>query len=215
MKLTKVIIATSLAGANAFAPQIAKSTYRHTQLYSAIDKNNDGGDEELGFFDEEEYRQIAREREAFQFIFDVDEDSKPDDVYIILFNPETPNEGVHTLEFPKGSGNNMILAFESKAECEEFSEMLKEQQFFDPVTQEMNLEGLEIYCGQIGVEVQVVPEGLKLKPPTETVDELDCNPNRDEEVKMLDYLFQISEECSVDVTAEGCFDVEETESAWE
>jgi len=39
---------------------------------------------------------------------------KPEDVYIILFNPGTEQEGVHTVEYPKGSGNNVILAFESK-----------------------------------------------------------------------------------------------------
>jgi hypothetical protein len=35
---------------------------------------------------------------------------------------------------------------------------LREQKFFDPTPQEMKLEFLENYCGEIGVEVQVVPE---------------------------------------------------------
>jgi len=56
----------------------------------------------------------------------------------------------------------------------------------------MKLEFLEDYCEQIGVEIQVVPQGMKLKPPTENVLNLGVNPNLKEEMKMLDYLFQIS-----------------------
>ena len=116
----------------------------------------DLGDDPLGFFDDDD--DFMQLKGAFQFIFEVDEDDKPEDVYIILFNPDTDREGVHSIEFPKDSGHNMILAFESKAECEQFSRSLKEQHFFDPTPQEMKLEFLENYCEQIGVEVQVVPE---------------------------------------------------------
>lgn len=41
------------------------------------------------------------------------------------------------IRFPKGSGNNMILAFESKSECEQFSQFLKDQQFFDPTVSDI------------------------------------------------------------------------------
>jgi len=53
-------------------------------------------------------------------------------------------------------------------------------------------QGWKKNCEQIGVDVQVVPEGLKLKPPTETVLNLGLNPNLQQEMKMLDLLFQIS-----------------------
>jgi len=58
---------------------------------------------------------------------------KPDEVHIILFNPDTEQEGVHTIEFPKGSGNNVILAFENAEACDMFSKMLKDQLFMDPI----------------------------------------------------------------------------------
>jgi hypothetical protein len=58
---------------------------------------------------------------------------KPEDVHIILFNPNTDEEGAHTIEYPKGSGNNILLAFESADECIEFAFILKHQQFFDPM----------------------------------------------------------------------------------
>ena len=80
----------------------------------------------------DEKKQLAKS--FFANILDYDEDEmKPEEVHIILFNPNTNKEGVHTIEFPKDSGNNIILAFESQVECEQFSMNLKEQHFFDPV----------------------------------------------------------------------------------
>lgn len=58
--------------------------------------------------------------------------------------------------------------------------------------QETKLEALIDYCEQIHVEVQVVPEGMNLKPPKLRATVLDCNPNIEQDMKMLDYLFEIS-----------------------
>lgn len=184
---------------SAFVPQHSgnRPFLRHHQrnsdphpLFSSANKD-DFGDSYNGFFDDD-FDRVSREREAFQFIFHVSEDMKPDSVHIILFNPGTDREGVHTIEFPKDSGNNMILAFESRVECDQFSATLREQQFYDPTPQEMQLLPLEDYCEQIGVKVQVVPKGMKLQPPKENVLNLGMNPNLEEEMKMLDYLFEIS-----------------------
>jgi hypothetical protein len=57
----------------------------------------------------------------------------PEKVHVVLFNPETAQQGAHTIEFPKGSGNNVILAFESSAACHKFAQLLKQQHFFDPM----------------------------------------------------------------------------------
>jgi hypothetical protein len=57
----------------------------------------------------------------------------PVTVYIITFDPtENCNGGIHSIEYPVGSGNNVILAFESKEACDRFAVQLREQQFFDP-----------------------------------------------------------------------------------
>ena len=48
----------------------------------------------------------------------------PESVHIILFLPDTPQQHVHTIEFPKGSGSNILLAFEDEHECHGFAEML-------------------------------------------------------------------------------------------
>jgi len=159
---TALIMVNMFMIAGAFVPDNANPflnkncciTNRRVTFFGSSDSNNNGEDS-YGFFDDEEF---DRQSDAYQFIFDIDEDSKPEDVFIILFNPDTEREGVHTLEYPKDSGLNKILAFESKEECEQFAASLKDQQFFDPKPQEMNLESLEDYCDQIRVDVQVVPE---------------------------------------------------------
>ena len=50
----------------------------------------------------------------------------PDSVHIILFHPDTPKQHVHTIEYPVGSGENMILAFESSSDCIRFARMLQQ-----------------------------------------------------------------------------------------
>lgn len=61
----------------------------------------------------------------------------PEAVYIILFLPETPEQHVHTIEFPKGSGTNILLAFEDEGECNAFAEMLvRDMGFEDPCVSE-------------------------------------------------------------------------------
>lgn len=228
---------TTVSASPAFAPNPSfgkrgirithKNNHNHkskTAFFSSSNKdeygesfNSGGGGGGGGNFFDDDFNRLARQREAFQFIFgDVEDDMKPDDVHIILFNPNTDREGVHTIEF---QGNNMILAFESRFECDQFSACLKKQHFFDPTPQEIKLASLEDYCEQIGVKVQIVPKGLKLVPPKKNVLNLGLNPNLEEEMKMLDYLFQISgdmedEDVALDSAATTTV-VDGTTGAWE
>ncbi len=52
----------------------------------------------------------------------------PESVHLILFHPETPDErqqSVHTIEYPMGSGDNWILAFENGDDCASFANELR------------------------------------------------------------------------------------------
>lgn len=123
---------------------------------------------------------------------DLDDLPIPDEVHIILFNPDTENEGIHTLEYPKGSGNNIVLAFESPKECEKFSDTLWGQDFYEPQPQEIPYEALLNYCESIGVNVQVVPRGTPIIPPEESTDDLGLNPNLESEKEFLDQMYDLS-----------------------
>lgn len=104
-------------------------------------------DGEFDYFDEEsdydddfdfqnELSQSEKKRIAkayFEQAFDYNDEDRirPEEVHIILFNPNNEGrEGVHTINF---SGSDILLAFESELECIQFSLKLKEQNFFEPV----------------------------------------------------------------------------------
>eukprot|EP00956_Cyclotella_meneghiniana_P007850 scaffold10472_cov93-Cyclotella_meneghiniana.AAC.2 len=86
----------------------------------------------------------------------------PESVHIILFLPDTPQQHVHTIEFPKGSGSNILLAFEDEYECH------PEETAFEPLAQ---------YCESAGIPVAIVPMGFELTPP-----QMNSNDNDEEDV---------------------------------
>ena len=75
----------------------------------------------------------------------------PETAHVILFHPGTEQQGAHTIEFPKGSGNNVMLAFESSAACHKFAQLLKQQHFLEPtvrcVLKNVMYCLLEGFCG--------------------------------------------------------------------
>lgn len=87
---------------------------------------------------ETQYAKLLMEQSKYEMSDELDEysDGKlplPESVHIILFLPETPEQHVHTIEIPKGSGNNVLLAFEDEDECYMFAEMLvRDLGFVDP-----------------------------------------------------------------------------------
>lgn len=150
---------------------------------SLLGDDDDGGPEEI---DMDVLRQrIEQQQSQYYDLIMADEQdggaTRPVNVFIIVFNPESDEQGVHAIEFPQGSGNNIILAFESEKDCTEFSDMLKQDsmQFHEPIPSETELEGLESFCSAMGVPVKVVPEGKDLRPPS-----VDSNFDR-REVKTL------------------------------
>lgn len=60
----------------------------------------------------------------------------PDKFFILMIQPDTDKQGVHTIEFPAGSGRNLVLAFESKDSCRKFAEHLSREKFINPTVRE-------------------------------------------------------------------------------
>jgi hypothetical protein len=84
---------------------------------------------------ETQYAKLLMEQSSYQIDDDFVAEEKrplPESVHIILFLPETPQQHVHTIEVPKGSGNNILLAFEDETDCHVFAQMLKDLDFVDP-----------------------------------------------------------------------------------
>mmetsp|Transcript_15187 Transcript_15187/g.21560 ORF Transcript_15187/g.21560 Transcript_15187/m.21560 type:complete len:229 (-) Transcript_15187:1263-1949(-) len=105
----------------------------------------------------------------------------PESVHIILFNPDTPNQNVHTLEIPKGSGNNMILAFEDGADCGMFAQNLRELEFVDPSPAETMFEPFKEFCESMSIPVMIVPAGFDLSPPQSNSKDRDDDDDEDDD----------------------------------
>jgi Protein of unknown function (DUF3110) len=140
-------------------------------------------------------------------------EDRPEQVHVIWFKPNTDEQGVHTIEYPKGSGSNFVLAFESKEACDKFAESLQAQHFDNLQPMEFELDSLESFCDMLGVFVQVVPEGMEIRPPTRNVQELGKhNPHLKEEKSHLDYIFDMFDmEVEVDesgllIAEAGCWE---------
>lgn len=87
-------------------------------------------------------------------------DAAAEIIYIIMYLPGTSEEGVHTTEFPKDSGTEVMLAFESLDEVNNFSNMLRTEPSWkmEPVPTPTPLAQMEAACQQMGLELKVVPE---------------------------------------------------------
>jgi len=128
-------------------------------------------------------------------VWNVVED-RPDHVYIVIFKPDTAEQGFHSIEYPKGSGSNFVLAFQSYQSCNRFTKALSkaQQQQFDAciVPQRFELDFLENMCDSLGVFVQIVPRDLDIIPPTHNVQNLgQHHHNLRDEKNHLDYLFDM------------------------
>ena len=145
-------------------------------------RNNDS-DETIDPIDMSQLQsRIKQQQNRYRdFLLSDDDEVKhrPNRVHIIVFNPGTDQQGVHTIEFPLGSGLQIILAFESQDDCENFIAMLKDEkslQFQNAMSAESPLEELEEFCESCEMLVKVVPRGKDLRPPSENVEDLSFDP---------------------------------------
>ena len=140
------VFVLSSSAVTAFAPvtfsrqqQSAPLNYRsNTRMFQTIQELEDG------FLDR------ATKSEAVL--------AKPDIVYIIMYNPSTPEEGIHTMEHPRGSQEDLLLAFESLEECVSFSRSIEEDPSVPqkPVPTPSSMLQIEGICEGMGLPMKVV-----------------------------------------------------------
>lgn len=99
-------------------------------------------------------------------------------VYVLLFNAGTENEGIHTLKIQEGD-RNVVLMFESEDDATRYGLMLEAQDFLSPVVECFDSEEIEEFCEGAHYECVLVPEGTLALPPETAVEKLDWNPEDD------------------------------------
>ncbi len=91
-------------------------------------------------------------------------------VFVILFNARTENEGIHSLQV---NGRNTILMFESEDDATRFGLMLEAQDFPPCSVEAFFTEEIEEFCKGAGYECKLIPEGMLAVPPEQNVEQTD------------------------------------------
>ena len=96
-------------------------------------------------------------------------------VFVILFNARTENEGIHSLQV---NGRNTILMFESEDDATRFGLMLEAQDFPPCSVEAFFTEEIEEFCQGAGYECKLIPEGMLAVPPEQNVEQTDWSPEQ-------------------------------------
>lgn len=100
-------------------------------------------------------------------------------VFVLLFNVGTENEGLHTLQI---GDRNLVLMFEDEDDATRYALLLEAQDFPSPSVEALEQEEIEEFCEGAGYECQLVPAGfvpqsdaerLLLSPPETNVEQTD------------------------------------------
>ncbi|MGB3510080.1 MAG: DUF3110 domain-containing protein [Microcoleaceae cyanobacterium] len=95
-------------------------------------------------------------------------------VFVLLFNARTENEGIHTIQV---GDRNKVLMFESEDDATRFGILLEAQDFPSPKVEEFDQEEIMEFCRSIDYEWEVVPAGALALPPESNVENTDWKPD--------------------------------------
>ena len=100
-------------------------------------------------------------------------------VFVLLFNAGTENEGIHTIRI---GDHNLVLIFEQEDDATRYALLLEAQDFPVPTVEVMEQAEIEEFCEGAGYEGRFVPAGfvpqtdderLLLAPPETNLEETD------------------------------------------
>ncbi|MEO0455064.1 MAG: DUF3110 domain-containing protein [Cyanobacteria bacterium P01_A01_bin.114] len=94
-------------------------------------------------------------------------------VFVLLFNARTENEGIHTLQV---GDRNVVLMFEEEDDAIRFAGLLEAQDFPEAAVEAFEAEEIEEFCEGAGYEAKLIPVGTLMVPPEQNVDATDWDP---------------------------------------
>lgn len=94
----------------------------------------------------------------------------PKQVYVILFNARTENEGIHSIRI---GNRDKVLMFESEDDATRFALMLEAQDFPPATVEGMAAEEIEEFCQSAGYDAELVEEGMLALPPETNLEQTD------------------------------------------
>ncbi|NJL37613.1 MAG: DUF3110 domain-containing protein [Leptolyngbyaceae cyanobacterium RM2_2_4] len=95
-------------------------------------------------------------------------------VFVLLYNAGTENEGIHTLKI---GDRNVVLMFEAEDDATRYAMMLEAQDFGSPDVESLDDEEVEEFCQSAGYESKLVPDGSLAVPPETNLESPDWSPD--------------------------------------
>ena len=112
-------------------------------------------------------------------------------VFVLLFNTGTGNEGIHTLKLKDPDVEDMhqdvVLAFEEEDDATRFALLLEAQDFPLPVVEAIARQEIEEFCRESGLKMQFVEKGTLAVPPEANVSETDWQEEDDREAQESEF----------------------------
>ena len=89
-------------------------------------------------------------------------------VYILLYNANTEDEGIHTIQ--EGE-RNQILMFQDKDDALRYAMMLEAQDFPVPAVEAIDSEEIKLFCEKADYSWQIVESGQLAVPPESNLEQ--------------------------------------------
>jgi len=117
------------------------------------------------------------------------------DIFVLLYNSNTDNEGIHSIEL---KGRTIVLMFEDKEDAERYCGLLEAQDFPVPTVEIVNIEEIREFCNKCDYETRLVQKNfipktqedrLLITPPQKNIEvdkwNKDINQNNSSELELI------------------------------
>ena len=78
-------------------------------------------------------------------------------IFVLLYNPNTDNEGIHSIEL---NGRTIVLMFEDKDDAERYVGLLEAQDFPTPSIELVDLNEIKDFCNKCDYETRTVTKNF-------------------------------------------------------
>ena len=108
-------------------------------------------------------------------------------IFVLLYNANSENEGIHSIEF---KGKTIVLMFEEKDDAERYCGLLEAQDFPVPTVESIEINEIKEFCSQCDYETRLVEKNfipktsedrLLLTPPQKNIDIENWTANQNNE----------------------------------
>ena len=91
-------------------------------------------------------------------------------VYILIYNSGTNNEGIHVIQIPE---KKTVLMFESKKSAEKFGLELKQNNFYTPTIEPIAIQEIKDFCFTSKYECRLINKKEYISAPLDNISNTD------------------------------------------